>query len=115
MYVKLTSVPSAYNSQPITRSQVFYEGLICFFYDHSLWSTLLLNGWLLCLSYKLCAESLESGLVMTAFYDELSKKVIMSAALWLQEAEMEAIKMQTKLDSIKEEKERLLNSLVEAE
>ena len=33
----------------------------------------------------------------------------------LREAEMDSISMQTKLDSLKEEKERLLNSLVEAE
>lgn len=32
-----------------------------------------------------------------------------------QEAEMESIGLQEQLDSIKEEKERLLNSLVEAE
>ena len=32
-----------------------------------------------------------------------------------QDAEMESIQLQAKLDEIKEEKERLLNSLVEAE
>jgi len=33
----------------------------------------------------------------------------------LQEAELESIQMQAELDQMKEEKERLLNSLVEAE
>jgi len=33
----------------------------------------------------------------------------------VQEEELESIQLQTKLDSLKEEKERLLNSLVESE
>ena len=33
----------------------------------------------------------------------------------LQEAELESIKMQYNLDGLREEKERLLNSLIEAE
>lgn len=33
----------------------------------------------------------------------------------LKEAELESVQMQAKLDSLKEEKERLLNSLVESE
>ena len=38
-------------------------------------------------------------------------------SLWscLQEAEQQSIEMATKLEGVKEEKERLLNSLVEAE
>ena len=35
--------------------------------------------------------------------------------LYLQEAEQQSIEMATKLEGVKEEKERLLNSLVEAE
>ena len=34
---------------------------------------------------------------------------------FLQEAERESIEMQSNIDSMKEEKERLLNSLIEAE
>ena len=35
--------------------------------------------------------------------------------LLTQESEKESVEMQSKIDSLKEEKERLLNSLVEAE
>jgi len=46
---------------------------------------------------------------------ELFALVTNAYALLMQAAELESIQMQHRLDALKEEKERLLNSLIEAE
>lgn len=51
-------------------------------------------------------------------YENLEKDNILTENEFignLKEAELESVQMQAKLDSLKEEKERLLNSLVESE
>ena len=48
-------------------------------------------------------------------YMHVHNKVFTSALCTLQESELECIQLQCKLDQLSEEKERLLNSLVEAE
>ena len=51
-------------------------------------------------------------------YESLEKDNILTENAFvgnLKEAELESVQMQAKLDSLKEEKERLLNSLVESE